>query len=406
MRNKNCPYCYPYKNRFWHWPEKTENLFFYLQQAFSPLNRLFRRSSKNNSLLKRIIFYNLFKTFLWLGVFKEDEPQKDNIQNHNRVLVIAKEAKKRNVPIKRIKFLGRYTNFFSILINNKKEFFEGLPGLELDRVFKIDFDDKYKLKQVLKENNLPFPEGEKFYSFKKALRYADKIGFPLVVKPRSGSLSKHTTCNIKNKKDLEKSIKISKQVSFEFLVEKYIEGDLYRITLVDNKMIACCKKEKANVIGDGSHTIKELIEIKNSDPKRGKIYQKNCSLHEIKITEKTVSLLNKKNLKLNSILSLGQKVYLAEKIILASGADIHDRTDKVKQENKKLFEKVAQVCGAPILGLDLICKDISRPHSEQEFGIIEANSLPYIDMHHYPSSGEKQNVASAILDFKLKEGKI
>ncbi|MDP3790961.1 MAG: hypothetical protein Q8R38_02835 [Candidatus Omnitrophota bacterium] len=32
------------------------------------------------------------------------------------------------------------------------------------------------------------------------------------------------------------------------------------------------------------------------------------------------------------------------------------------------------------------------------FGIIEANSLPYIDMHHFPVTGAPRNVAGAILD--------
>ncbi len=406
MKEKNCPYCSPYKSKLWHWPEKTENLFFYLQLFFSPLVNLIKKNHKIYSFLKRAIFYNFFRLLLLFGIFKEVKIKKNSSQFHNRILVVVREAEKRNIPIKVIKFLGKNINFFSILINGKKDFFEGLPGLELDRVFKIDFDDKYKLKQVLKENNLPVPQGEKFYSKKKALKYIDKIEFPVVVKPRSGSLSKHTICNIKNKEKLEEAIKIAKQISFEFIIEKFIEGDLHRVTLVDRKMAACCKKTPANIVGDGIHTIKELIDNKNSDPKRGEINQKNYSLHKIKITEETPSLLKKQNLRLGSVLKKNQKLYLSDKIILAAGADIIDKTNEVHLENKKIFQKVAEFCGAPLLGLDFICQDVKKPYFEQRFGIIEANSLPYIDMHHYPSDGEKQNVASVLLDFKLKSDEI
>ena len=130
-------------------------------------------------------------------------------------------------------------------------------------------------------------KGGCFRKAQKALFYAKELGFPLVVKPKLGSLSKHITCNIQNEADLKKAIKIVQIINPEFIVEKFIEGDVHRITLVDHKMAGCCLREAPNVIGDGMHTITELIEIKNEHPWRGETHHKNFTLHKIIIDENT-----------------------------------------------------------------------------------------------------------------------
>ena len=167
--------------------------------------------------------------------------------------------------------------------------FEVLPTANIAEISKIDFDDKYKLKQILKSDNLLCAEGERFRNAKKALAYGKKLGFPLAVKPKLGSLSKHITCNIQNEADLKKAIHIAQIINPEFIVEKFIKGDVYRITLVDYKMAAGCLREAPNVVGDGMHTITELIEIKNEHPWRGETHQKNFTLHKISADENTKS---------------------------------------------------------------------------------------------------------------------
>ena len=271
----------------------------------------------------------------------------------------------------------------------------------MGKILEIDADDKYKLKKILQKNNLPNAEGESFYNIKKAMAYAEKIGYPLVVKPRASSLSKHITCNIKTKDELKEAIRIAKMISPDFVVEKFINGEVYRITLVNHKFAACCLREAPNVTGDGKSTIKELIAEKNSDPKRGNFDQKNFGLHKILLTPLATSLLAKQNLKFSSILKRGQKAYLHNKVILACGADIHDRTDKIHQKNKLLFQEVSKLCKLPLVGFDFICQDISLPYNKQKCAVIEANSLPSIEMHHFPTTGKSQNVAKQIFDSYL-----
>ena len=375
------------------------------KRIFLPAKRLLE--SKFPKLLPRvhrIILYNLFKALLAVRILKEADISDRDETLPNRTLVVAREAAERGISVKSLKFLGKEsTNFFSIKIKNKKILFEVLPTEDIAKISKIDFDDKDKFKQILKSDNLPHAEGECFHNAKKALLYAKKIGFPLAVKPKLSSLSKHITCNIQNEADLKKAIHIAQIINPEFIVEKFIKGDVHRVTLVGHKVAAGCMREAPNVVGDGIHTIAELIKIKNEHPWRGEAHQKKFTLHKISADENTKSYLAKQGQAIESVLPAGTKVYLHNKIILKGGADIHDKTEEVHPDNIALFQKISRLCDTPLVGLDFICQDISRPHHQQKCAVLEANSLPYIDMHHYPLTGKPRNVAGLVMDYVLGE---
>ena len=403
MPRKICRHCDPIVSHTWHFSERAGNFLFPLKRFLTPARqRLENKFPKLISSLHRIILYNLFRAFLIVRILKEADIADNDETLSNRTLVVAREAAKRGIIVKSFKFLGEGSaKFFSAEIKNKKIFFEVLPTEEIAKIAKTDFDDKFKFKRILQSANLPRAEGERFCNIKPALAYAKKLGFPLAVKPNNSSLSKHITCDIQNEADLKKAICVAQIINPHFIVEKFIGGQTHRITLVNHEMAGCCMREAPNVIGDGVHTIAELVEIKNKHPWRGEAHQKNFTLHKINLDENARSFLAKQGLFLESVLPKGTKAYLHNKIILKCGADIHDKTDEVHPDNTVLFEKVSRLCGAPLSGLDFICQDISVPYHQQECAVLEANSLPYIDMHHYPVTGTPRNVASLIMDYVL-----
>ena len=407
MPRKICRHCDPIISHPWHFSERAGSFLFPLKRFLTPARqRLENKFPKLISSLHRIVLYNLFRAFLIVRILKEADIADNDETVSNRTLVVAREAAKRGIVVKSFKFLGKETtNFFSIKIKNKKIFFEVLPTEEIAKITKIDFDDKYEFKLILQSANLPRAEGERFSKIKPALAYAKKLAFPLVVKPNNSSLSKHITCDIQNEADLKKTIRIAQIINPYFIVEKFIKGDTHRITLVNHEMAGCCMREAPNVTGDGIHTMAELIEIKNRHPWRGEAHQKNFTLHKIAADENARSFLAKRGLTIETVLPEGSKAYLRDKIILKCGADIHDKTDEVHPDNTALFQKVSRLCEAPLIGLDFICQDISRPYHQQECAILEANSLPYIDMHHYPVTGKSRNVAGLIMDY-VKEADI
>lgn len=398
-QKRTCLHCDPYPGNN-HTYEKIEKLFFPVYTIFNPLERLLKKFPQLNITVNRAIFGGFFRVLLACKIFQEADIQDSDEGLYNRSLVVVREARKRGITIKSLRFLGKSTNHFSIEMNGVKNFFEGFPHLTTGYVCSVDFGDKGKLKKLLEKEKLPHPRGCVFRDYLPVWRYIkNTLGFPVVIKPSCGSLSKHVTCNIQSENQLKKAIEIVNMVSKEFVVEEYIEGDVHRVTMVNGEVVASCLREPPNIVGNGQHTIQELIEIKNKNPHRGVTHQKNFTLHKIIISARSNLLLSLQNLNLDSVPLNGKKVYLHDKVILACGADIHDTTDKVHPENIVLFKKVYELCAAPLIGIDFITKDISKPHHEQKCAIIEVNSMPYIDMHHYPVTGKARNVASYVLDY-------
>ena len=131
---------------------------------------------------------------------------------------------------------------------------------------------------------------------------------------------------------------------------------------------------------------------------RGEKHDKNSTLKKIEIDQALKNFIDQQKFSLDDVPVENKKIYLGNKIVLASGADIHDVTDLIHIKNVKLFENISTLLNASIIGFDVIMPCISRPYNEVVFGIIEANGVPYIDMHHFPISGKSRNVASVIFD--------
>lgn len=252
-------------------------------------------------------------------------------------------------------------------------------------------DDKEKTKSYLRKGNFPIAEGKSFWFWQKK-KAADfgikKLGFPLVVKPRSGSVSRHVTTNIEDAGKLKRAIDNAVIYSPAFIVEKFIpRAFVYRATVIDFNFVACVKQVPANVVGDGIATIRELIDRKNSDPNRGEPHQKI-------VEDKTIDFL--------SAPKKGEVVFLQQDPFLKLGGDLVEMTPEVHPDNRNLFRQVAKFFDIKIVGIDFLARDISRSYKEQECAILELNSAPCIELHHFPYSGAPQNAAKAVADLFFK----
>lgn len=393
---KYCEHCYPIPAHPWHIMDRLEAAFLRLTYPIELLNRRFPRPL--NFLQKKIISALLI-LLERVGILREHElTHQERIPN--RTWVVIEEAKKRGTRITSLKFLSQPSNFYRYYhLKGKPFIFEVLPTVLAHTDFAAKYDDKEILRQLLKEKNLPHPEGRVFRSVKKALAYGEQLGYPLIVKPRSGSLSKHTTTKITNRQKLEKAVRIAKKISPEFVVEQHIEGNVHRVTLVNGEIVAAALRLPPHVISDSNHTIKELIKIKNSQHNRQHPSNTTSTLHTMLITEQTDNFLRTQSLTLSSVPAEGVTVWLHDKLMLATGADIHDCTDDLHPDNVQMFKKAYEVCKIPLVGFDFISPNISVSYRTQTCAIIEANTLPYIDMHHFPVKGEPRNVAAKILDY-------
>lgn len=280
--------------------------------------------------------------------------------------------------------------------------FEGLPVVEFLRDDRSEtIDDKAEVKEVLKKLDFPVAKGDifTFFQFKKAVSYGLALGFPLVVKPRSGSISHHVFVNIRTEEKLRKALKSAFSYEPYVIVERYLEGaKTYRVTVVDFSNIACVLRVPAHIVGDGSRTIQGLIDIKNSGLRRGEPGQKNTTLYKIVIDGTTERLLSDGGRSLSSIPQSGEFVYLQEKVILDLGADLFEVSGEMHSDNRELMSEVSRIFNARLVGIDFLAEDISKSWKEQKCAVAELNSLPYIDMHHFPTEGEPVNVAGFLCD--------
>ena len=393
--NKPCPHCGPLPvNHLASW---LNDLLGHITRQLE--KKLFYSVAREKRFfLKRGISFSFFIWLLQKIKIISFKTEIERSKVYNRTLVLLDEAQKRGLKTGAVLFLGRYNNQFFAEIGGRKIFFEGLPlGRRASKAANLFVDDKAEIKKILRQNELSFVEGKSFWSRARGLKYARQLGWPLVAKPRWGSVSRHVFLNIKNEAALKRAIGAVKKICPAFIVEKYLAGaEVYRATLVNFKLGGVVKRLPANIVGDGHRTITQLIEAKNSHPWRGEPKQKNATYLKIVIDETTRQLLNSVNLSLDSVPAANQRVFLQEKVILDLGADLIEVSGYIHSDNQALFEKIAEIFDARILGVDFLAEDIGISWKEQKCAIIELNSLPFIDMHHFPLEGAPRNLAGMI----------
>jgi len=393
MDHKYCPYCLPTKKRG-HFFDKIE----YCLKKFFVFE--FSDVRVNKAAVLKVL--KVLKTFKMIGFDKK--PDREKIKN--RSYIFFEEAQRMKIEIFAIKFLGNYLGEYVFKYKSKAYRYTGTP-LSLLPKKKIDIDDKARVKRILHKYGVPVSEGKSFWLKLDAFQYGEKLAYPLVVKPNSGSLSHHVTVDIKTADELKSAIQIAFAYQPEIIVEKYYEGNLYRATVVDQKKVYLCQKKLASIVGDGKSTIEELVERKNICEKRGKAYE---TLQAIRCDEQLKALLSKSNLNFKSILEKDQPITLSDKFTLASGCEIINVKELAHPDDIEMFLEAAKILGQPLIGFDFICPDISQSYKTQKCAIIEANSFPYLDMHQFPTKGLEEKVAAdvwnIVLDYLEKDAKL
>jgi len=312
---------------------------------------------------------------------------------------ILKAAKDKDIPYKRA---DEDYSLFSLGWGKNRKLIWGPETSETSLIGTEIAQEKDICKDFLYNHGLPVPRGEVATSLKEALEVAEYIGYPVVIKPVSGNHGEGVFVNLKNPDELAEAYSLAKEYESYQLVEKYLEGDDYRALLVNNEVTALAKKIPAHVDGDGSSTIKELVELVNQDPKRGD--EHDNILTKIKLNEEVMMNLERKGLSLDHIPKKGETVQLTETSNLSTGGTSEDRTDELHPTLKNILERTSKIVDLDLMGIDFIADDISKPVDELNWGIIEINASPGLRMHISPSSGEPRPVGKKIIDHLYPSG--
>lgn len=262
--------------------------------------------------------------------------------------------------------------------------------------------DKEDTKTLLEAQSIPVPKGKIIYDEDDLKEAIEEIGFPLVTKPINGNHGRGATINITSMEQAKEALAAAKRISKAVIIEKYITGYDHRILVVNYKFIAAAQRRPAAVTGDGKHTIRELIDIVNSDPRRGYGHEK--VLTAIKVDDMTHRILEEKKLTLESVLPKGEELFLKRTANLSTGGTATDVTDIVHPYNVFMCERIARIVGLDICGIDIMTPDISEPLTDAGGAVLEVNAAPGFRMHISPAEGLPRNVAEPVVDMLYPPG--
>lgn len=262
--------------------------------------------------------------------------------------------------------------------------------------------DKEDTKNLLEAANIPVPRGRIIYDEEDLMNAIEAIGYPLVIKPINGNHGRGATINIRTEEEAKEALALAKKISRAVICEKFITGFDHRLLVINYRFVAAAKRTPAMVTGNGKHTIQQLIDEVNKDPRRGYGHEK--VLTAIKVDDMTLNILKEKNLQLDSVLPAGEIVYLKSTANISTGGTATDITDLVHPHNVFMAERIARIVGLDICGIDIMTSDLSEPLTETGGAILEVNAAPGFRMHLAPTDGLPRNVAEPVIDMLFPPG--
>jgi cyanophycin synthetase len=262
--------------------------------------------------------------------------------------------------------------------------------------------DKELTKKLLAAAGVPVPMGRSVVDAEDAWKAACEVGLPVVVKPLDGNQGKGITVNINTREQVFAAYAVATQFRDTILVERYLPGNDFRLLVVGDKLVAAARRDPPKVVGDGIHTVTQLMDQVNQDPRRGSGH--STSLTKMRIDDIARACLKEQGFSPDSIPDKGQRVNLRNNANLSTGGSATDVTDDVHPDVAARAVAAAHMVGLDICGVDLVCDSILRPIEEQGGGIVEVNAAPGLRMHLTPSFGKGRAVGEAIVSTLFKEG--
>jgi cyanophycin synthetase len=262
--------------------------------------------------------------------------------------------------------------------------------------------DKELTKKLLHAAGVPVPIGRTAEDADDAWAAALEIGLPVVVKPKDGNQGKGVTVNVTSKEHMAKAFHAAKEFRDNIMVERYLPGHDFRLLVIGNKLVAAARRDPPQVVGDGVHTVRELVNIVNADPRRGSGH--STSLTKIRFDDIAIARLALQDLEADSVPGKGQRVILRNNANLSTGGTATDVTDDVHPEVAARAVEAAQMIGLDICGVDVVCDNVLTPIENQRGGVVEVNAAPGLRMHLAPSYGKGRAVGEAIVNTMFAPG--
>jgi cyanophycin synthetase len=262
--------------------------------------------------------------------------------------------------------------------------------------------DKEETNKILGSLGLPVPRQELVQSEAQAERAARRIGYPVVTKPYNGNHGRGISIRLMNEEEVIAGFNKAREISRSVIVETFLEGDDHRLLVVNGELVAATRRTPGHVIGDGSHTIAQLVDIVNQDPRRGIGHEK--VLTRLLLDAQAELMLKRAGYAAESVPPAGEVVYLRSTGNLSTGGTATDVTDIIHPDNREMAVRAIRAIGLDVGGVDFLSTNIAESYRKIGGGICEVNAAPGFRMHVAPSEGTPRDVAAPVIDMLFPQG--
>ncbi|MCZ0961054.1 hypothetical protein OU682_05410 [Paracoccus sp. EF6] len=266
--------------------------------------------------------------------------------------------------------------------------------------------DKGMANRVLADAGLPVAGQRTARTEKAALAAARELGYPLVVKPFNGNMGRDITVGVSNEDEMRKAFARAVGHSGKAVIETLIPGEETRLLVVGGKFLAAMNRQPAQVTGDGTRSVADLVKEENRRPERdGLLKGAHALMKPIQLDEDARAVLAQQELTVDAVPAAGRQVFLRRESNLSRGGVAIDVTDKIHPSIRQVAEAAARRLRLDVCGVDFLSTDFTRPWQETGGAICEVNSRPGVSMQLAATPEERRDVIlSSIFDALVGEG--
>lgn len=340
------------------------------------------------------ILNTIGRTLVWFGTplgFVTFSKDREKALSH-RSRLLWEEARRRGIDMELLCVFGHPTDIFRIRHHGKASYFKSIPVPVPSHALRMD--DKVLFKKKMRSAGLPAPRGVSAWRFAQVRTALAQFG-TVCIKPRTGSNGRHTYPYVQNETDARTAFHHVHTVAPFASVEEHLEGNLCRATCVDGRLLGFLESEHPTLTGDGTATVRELVARINSMRKEGTA--------ELVLDASLCGYIGRRGYTPDAVVPKGVQVQLTYRGGRSVASTNREYGRNIHPSFIEPIERAATLAELPVVGFDLIIPNPQEPADSQTWGFIEANSLPWIDLHATPYYGEPHDLSGAVWDVWEKD---
>ena len=332
------------------------------------------------------------RTFELNGLIAQLKELRENDMLGPSTLSIVREAERRGIPTRRL-------NNASLVQLGYGAKQRHIQATMTDRTSALGVeiaDEKFRTKELLERAGIPTPKGSVVNSLDEAAEVAAEMGYPVAVKPEVGNHGRGITACVADPSALAFAFTSAQQICRLVIVEESLVGLDFRVLVIAGKLAAAALREPAHVVGDGTSTVRQLIDRVNADPRRGIGHER--VLTNITVDDMTHRLLALGGRTIDDVLPAAEKLYLKSTANLSTGGTARDVTNEVHQDVRRMCARIARLIGMDCIGIDIVAPRLDQPLDHRSSGVVEVNAAPGFRMHLDPTEGKPRDVARPFVE--------